>query len=706
MKSRVKRIIFIVALGVLGAIALVRSPMRFQTNLTSLLNIENVDGWPIQTITENFSSVVNIVIQSEDRFAGDMATKQIQDVLNSDEFLEFEPVVNNFSPREFVSIFGKYHNVMIGAADRKLLESGDFTNITNNARLKMESSMAPNMLPLGQDPFLLFTNYLFEMTKNNNSNWVPQNGALWQYQAPYNFYMLPVRVNVQNNDALVKAIKKLTDKIEKFENVQIYMGGAPVHTAEMYNRSKIELGIISILAIIAVVVLNYMLFRRIGTMLPIITSLAVGYLSGTIALFLCFGEPHILVFVFGTSLIGLGIDYAFHFINIGNDKDRMLVRKNVWNSFLTTVICFVPLLFSSISLLRQIAVFTIAGLGAIYVFINLFVSCRANSTKQKFVHPLNKKYRIWVMTIFVVIMAFACCFARFENNMSALYKPTEKLAVAERIIGELNKSNKTGLLVVRGKNIQSVLETEEGIRDSGVNFFGPSSVVPSLARQLENRDLIKKLYESESKRIRKVLKLKNVPKFVDGGLMNIEDDVFGDWVKNFILEKDGFVYSVSSISADTVVSNENARLIVPAKQIQMQMTQYSHEVYWLLCVCGMILLVGLIILYRGQAFKYLVPPLLGVGATIGVLAVLGMPITFFHLLGFFIVVGLGLDYAIFHINSGAGGEMWPVFYSFLTSFIGFGLLAFTGFSIISALGITLALGIAVSYIVSLYLFRN
>ena len=40
MKSRVKRIIFIVALGVLGAIALVRSPMRFQTNLTSLLNIE------------------------------------------------------------------------------------------------------------------------------------------------------------------------------------------------------------------------------------------------------------------------------------------------------------------------------------------------------------------------------------------------------------------------------------------------------------------------------------------------------------------------------------------------------------------------------------------------------------------------------------------------------------------------------------------
>ena len=112
------------------------------------------------------------------------------------------------------------------------------------------------------------------------------------------------------------------------------------------------------------------------------------------------------------------------------------------------------------------------------------------------------------------------------------------------------------------------------------------------------------------------------------------------------------------------------------------------------------------ILYRWRAFRYLLPPLLGVGVAIGVLAIFGVPITFFHLLGLFIVIGLGLDYAIFHINSGHGGEMWPVFYSFLTSFIGFGLLAFTSFSLISALGITLAIGIAVSYAVSLYLFRN
>jgi predicted exporter len=92
--------------------------------------------------------------------------------------------------------------------------------------------------------------------------------------------------------------------------------------------------------------------------------------------------------------------------------------------------------------------------------------------------------------------------------------------------------------------------------------------------------------------------------------------------------------------------------------------------------------------------------------SVAVLTILGMPITFFHLLGLFIVIGLGMDYAIFHINMKKNAELRPVFYSFLTSFIGFGLLAFTSFFLIAAMGMILAIGIAVSYVVSLYLFRN
>ena len=702
MTLRVKRIIFIAIICVLGAITLF-SPMRFQTSLSSLLNLENADGWPIQTITENFSSVINIVIQSKDRLTGDVAATEVRNMLSSQEFSEFEIMSNNFSAREWISDFGKYHNVMIGKNDRNLLANKRFSDIANNARLKMETSVSPNVLPLSQDPFLLFTNYLFEMAKNG-TRWVPQNGVLWQYVAPDNYYMLPVKLNTLDNEKLVKSVKKLKDGIGQPDDVQIYMGGAPVHTAEMYNRSKIELGIISVLAIVAVIILNYMLFGRMATILPIMTSLAVGYLAGTIALFLCFGAPHILVFVFGTSLIGLGIDYTFHIINIGNKDDTKLVQQNILYSLLTTIICFAPLMFSSVLLLRQISVFTIVGLVAIYLFIKLFVSCRVNGPKRKFVRPLNKKIGIWITAGLVLGTVFVCRFARFENDMSAIYKPTADLAISEQKIAGLNQSDKSAMMVVRGDNIQSVLETEEEIRDSGVDFFGLSSFVPSTRRQMENMKMVKKLYATQAKNIRNIMELKTLPRFEECDLISPED--IGDRVKNFLFEKDGFVYSVGFMSADAVIENPNVRIIVPAKQIQSQMTKYSHEVYRLLWLCGVILVVGLVAVYRGRAFRYLLPPLLGAGCAIAILTAFGMPITFFHLLGLFIVVGLGLDYAIFHINAGHGGEMWPVFYSFLTSFIGFGLLAFTSFSIVSAMGLTLAIGIAVSYIVSLYLFRD
>ena len=705
MKLRVKRIIFVTIICVLGIIALC-SPIRFQTDLTSLLNLGNVDGWPIQYITDRFSSGINIVVQSKDRLNGEIAVHNIRELVNSDGFSEFDVITNDLSVGEFKSSFGKYHNVMIGANDRRLLKSGQFSDITKNAGVKIESSISPNILPLSDDPFLLFTNYLYEMAKNNHTNWAPQNGALWQYRAPYNFYMVPLRTNFTDNDNLVNSVTKLKEKIEKINNVQVYIGGAPIHTAEMYARSKIELGIISVLAIFTVIVLNYMLFRRFRTILPIIATLGVGYLSGTIALFLCFGAPHILVFVFGTSLIGLGIDYAFHFMNVGDKKDEKLVQKNIWHSLLTTVVCFAPLMFSSISLLRQISVFTVVGLSAIYIFIRLFVSCRAKSPKLKFVQPLNHKSKMWVLGGLVLVTLVACCFVQIENNMTSIYKPNGQLAVAERKIGELNQSNKLALLVVRGNDIQQVLETEENIRDSGINFFGISSIVPSHLRQLENQELVKNLYAYQSNNIRKTLGLKTTPRFVVSPEIEIENQDLQNWINNFLMEYEGRVYSVSSVSADAVIDNENAQLIVPGQKIQSQMTKYSHEIYRLLLVCGVVLVVILMILYRWRAFRYLLPPLLGVGVAIGVLAIFGVPITFFHLLGLFIVIGLGLDYAIFHINSGHGGEMWPVFYSFLTSFIGFGLLAFTSFSLISALGITLAIGIAVSYVVSLYLFRN
>lgn len=703
MKSLVKRIIFI-GLILIGALCvmLMRTPLHLQTDLTSMLNIANSDDWPITDITNKYSNIVNVLIETPDQMGGEIAANQVRNITN--EFSGLEIMTTGISPREFVNELGAYKNFMLSSQYRELLLNKNYAAVLDNVKNRVESSVAPNMLPLSHDPFMLVTDYVSNMN-TGNTNWIVQDGVLWQYRAPNNYYMLPINVNIADNAEMANTVAKLKSRVMDLatNNVKIYIGGAPVHTAEMYNHSKIEISVLSIIALLMIVVLNYGLFRKFKTIIPIALSLAVGYFTGTIALFLCFSAPHVLVFVFGTTLVGLGIDYSFHTIS-NTDKNT---DKSILHSLITTVICFVPLLFASIDLLRQISVFTITGLIAIYLFIKLFVNLRVKPTNTKNITITNKKYRPYIIGTLCAITIAAVCFAKIENNMAALYRPHGELATAEKIIGKLNQTTSSAFLVVRGHDVQEVLETSESLRDNGVQFFGISNVIPSLKRQAENQELVKQLYASQAKKIKTALGLRTTPKFTETGALTLENaGAIGDTMQKFLMENGDYIYSISMIYDTPTINNPNARVIMPAKIIEQTMSKYSTQAYRLLLVCGVALLIALFAIYRGRAIKYLTPALLGADIAIGVMTILGMPLTFFHLLSLFIVIGLGLDYAIFHINTNSAADTRATLYSFLTSFIGFGLLAFTSFFLIAAMGITLAIGIAVAYLTSLYLFRG
>ena len=79
---------------------------------------------------------------------------------------------------------------------------------------------------------------------------------------------------------------------------------------------------------------------------------------------------------------------------------------------------------------------------------------------------------------------------------------------------------------------------------------------------------------------------------------------------------------------------------------------------------------------------------------------MGETLNFFAVICFFIFIGLGLDYCVFHWHARrhsreVGRAVW---YSFLTSLVAFGLLGFTEFAVTRLMGITLAAGLAVAYL--------
>lgn len=91
-------------------------------------------------------------------------------------------------------------------------------------------------------------------------------------------------------------------------------------------------------------------------------------------------------------------------------------------------------------------------------------------------------------------------------------------------------------------------------------------------------------------------------------------------------------------------------------------------------------------LFGRRTFGRVAPVFGAVAITAAILALCGIKFTFFHLIASFMILGLGIDYAIF-----GGGRV--VRYSFLTSLVGFGMLGLTSFPPTRMMGVTLALGL-------------
>lgn len=141
----------------------------------------------------------------------------------------------------------------------------------------------------------------------------------------------------------------------------VYLSGAPFHTAVATEKTKCEVSYLGAISLFGVFFFGFLLFRSLRFILPTGLLLGSGFLVASAAVFVLPGRPHALTFLFGTSLIGLGVDYCYHAM-----AAVAPFRRRLTGALLSTVATFLPLLFLGVGVLTEMAVFTIVGLVAIY----------------------------------------------------------------------------------------------------------------------------------------------------------------------------------------------------------------------------------------------------------------------------------------------------------------------------------------------------
>lgn len=687
------RILYILIFVFAGAFVFTH-PVKTETNILRAVFSNSSADEIIVKLSERYSSKINVLVESDSPENSENIAAEFYNSIDKNSF-----DVEKFDFVNILETYKIYNKKLLSLNTVTKLENHKYNDVMADAFGRLYDPFGFVLMPLNEDPFLLFTDYIKSLGSENLES-VTYNDKY------YNILSLEVKNDKALSPELLNGkIKKLVDLQYKLsdDDANIYLTGAPVHSYYASSKSMIEINIICLLSTLFIIGLCYYYFRNIKLLIPIGISLGAGMLSGYIAASMIFPSIHVLTFVFSTTLIGICIDYSLHYFI---EKDLSKIIKSLTVSMLTTVSAFSVLLFSGVELLKQIAVFTMTGLFSVYLIIVLFYPLlKLDSNERRINFSLSEKAKKVIAVCVIFVAVAGMFFVKFNDDIKNMYVPSKKLLAAEKLFAEVTGGDKkTSFAVVEGRDIQDMLRREEWISRNlqGADFLALSKFIPSEKQQKRNFELRHKLYDKYLKSYANFLSKKEIINLLE----EKTPTNFLNYDKNspfseFLLNENTSVMVLYDFNRPEIITQNGAKYVDVQSDISERIKDCRTVCLKMLLPVFAILFLLLSIIYKPRTAVKIITPSIAAGTfAIGLLGLTGQAVNLFHILAIFLIIGFGLDYSVFRAG-GVKHSKDAVLLSCATSVFSFLLLSFTSFKLISSLGFILSVGLSVSYLTSL-----
>lgn len=685
----VLRIFFITILTAIFLILLLRNFGGIETNLAKSILPENiVKNSRIIDVADMQSKSVKVIFESDDENSLEELKQNFVDEVDKKNFLP--------ANLDFLRLLDWYSNSpvnFISPQTRALLLEKNYNAVYEQSLARLYNPAGIPLVEVSKDPFLLLTDFLLSNNLGSKNYYI--DGKYYDSE----IFKLNAAQDMQS-PAIANLIK-LKNKYSDGKN-NIYLAGTPVHTYQTSISSSVSINIICFLITVLIIFLTYYYFRSFKILLPIALSIAFGFLAGFAISKTIFSTFHIITFLFGTTLIGIGIDYSYHYI-FSENFDKSFV-KDLTLSLLSTMMAFSLLYFLKIDILNQIATFTNAGLAAIYIFILTIYPCiKFPKSVRFFKFQFNKKIKISVIIFVIFSIITGLLKVNFDDSLTSLYTPAKNLLKAEKLFNKISnlEGGKSVILAVKGESLQKILENEESVTSlldkKGINYLCISKFIPSIKRQEENETLTKLLYENNLKDYKGILSDKQINLLINEVYkpqgIEIEDFSF---FKDLLLNNNTSI--IISFSDFIPEVNKNIEIVDFQGTVSKYLREYRIGFLKILPVIYFLLYFILVLSYGyKQALKMFLPLLISSVFVIAFVSLIGIDLNLFNLLGLLLALGFTVDYSIFGRKNLVKNET-AIFLACITTALSFLLLSFTTFKLISTLALTTSLGVIFNYI--------
>lgn len=683
---------FAAAMAAAACVLALRCGRGVDTDVHALMDTDGADA--LAALTSVQSSRTRLLLEGDSAAAVDAAAVRLRPLIQPDAAAD-----NGFAAA--VDFLASRRDGLLAESTRTNLLQRKYAEVEKDSLSLLFSGVVPPVFPLRGDPFMFGTIWFMDLAEGAMPPWTMRNGLPAMERDGRHFVLLEGTCTADSEG--VKRMLDILERIRVFnaENgpVRAYTCGAPFHSALARTRSVREIAVLSWASLFAVLAIGRVLLGSFAFVPLLLAALACGSLAGTAAIFACPARPHVLTFVFGTSLTGLGVDYVYHILTAGEAQAQ--VRRKIFYALATTLSGFIPLFFSSVTVLRQMALFTTVGLIGVFCFLMVGSWGRRPKTGDSWETAKHARpWQRWTAAALVMACAGGIVLLRTDNGPASFYAPPSVLLAGERLLASLGTSSGE-YAVIEGGDVQEALEREEA-----VGLRGVSTVVPSLKRQRENASMVAEFIRQRGDDFSAKTGLKVHAPSHERFLTPqeaMENPLLFRLLSPMLAQNGGRTFLIGTGSFGSRLVGRTfpgVRRFNPQAELTAFFDRHAMETYRLLGVSVLVMAFVLVVLFRRRFPKYILPVACAIAATAGLLGWCGVKMNFFHPLCFFIVVGLGVDYAIFWAGSPSRATVRAVTASFLTSFVGLGALALTSFPVTRAMGVVFALALALSYLLA------
>lgn len=723
-----------------------------ETNILKLLpkNQQNpVAEQAFESVSNNMSDkVVFVITAPEQEQLTQAATKLSQSLTQTHLFNEVTGQIGAEQQSQWAKYYFKHRFQQLTRAQRQQLSEQPQAQVQHVLQSLYNPFSGVTGQELSNDPFLLFRDYLTNVSQKNSA-FVLKDNFLTVEQDGQSYILItatlkdsPYSLTAQQG---VRQIEEIEQGLKKNLQATIYHTGVLFYAEFGTQSAKSEISTIGLFSLLGVIALFVFVFRSVTPLSLALLSISVGLIAALSVTTWLFGTVHLFSLVFGASLIGVSIDYAFHYLT------ERLAAGDKWNSqqglkhifaaitmgLVTSLIGYLGMLIAPFPGLQQLALFSSVGLIGAYATVVAWYPILAAKPSQSRPLPGLSLWQAW-LTVWakpstriglpvacLLMSAWPLSQLHYDDDIRQLQAMPEQLKQQESFITQLSGlQSSQQMLVVTAPNDEALMQRLESLsvtldtwKTNGLmkGYQSLSQYLTSTKTQQSDFALIKQLYASQAAPLAQTLGLATQPSFdADFSPISLQS-----YLQQAVSEPVRFLY-VSNIDgqvASVIMLNEltnpaivkafangesDISYLNKAEEISALFADYRIKVMELLVLA---LSVIAALLFKRYGLRHgcliLLPSVIACVAGLATASALGSTLNLFNLLALILIIGIGIDYTLFFAEKARShSTLLAITLSAMTTLLSFGLLALSQTHAIHSFGITVLSGIFVAWLLS------